>query len=305
MHRPLQWSAVAPVGPLARLGREFLHFSEIDSTNTHLLRRAAELPDGCIAIAESQTAGRGRLGRTWRSPRGASVMLSVLLHEPADSPLRAAASWVAGLAACEAIDRATPCRPRLRWPNDLVIGTRKLGGILVETTPLSASAGSNAPAEADSDEQPPQMQNPKSGIQNRNGVAIVLGIGINCLQQRGHFADELATKATSLEIESTQPIDRCAVARELIAALDVRIADALRDESALETARQAWLARCADIGEPATFIRDGREYRGIVREFVGDGDMLVRLDDGEEMRFEAAKTTRLWPGESADPSRPR
>ena len=181
-------------GPLARLASRVFTFDEIDSTNAFLLARADELPDGAIAAAEFQSAGRGRQGRQWTAPRGSSVMLSVLLIEPGDSVLLTRATMLASLAACEALDACTDQQVGLRWPNDLVLRGRKLGGVLAESTTLPPNRG-----------------------------AMVVGIGINCLQQRGHFDNGLAQKATSLEIESVLAIDRPAIAARLVARLDDRL----------------------------------------------------------------------------------
>ncbi len=126
-HSPISEALLARVPERARLGAAFHSFAEIDSTNAWLLARATELPDGAIATAEYQTAGRGRLGRRWLAPRGASILLSFLIREPADSPLITHAGLLAALATCEAIEATTDCRPGVRWPNDLALRA-KAGG---------------------------------------------------------------------------------------------------------------------------------------------------------------------------------
>ena len=251
-----------PGGPLRRLGQRVLTLAEVDSTNAYLLARAADLPDGTVACAEFQTAGRGRLGRRWEAPRGASVLLSVLLKEPAGSLLVRQATLLAAVAACEAIEQTTLCRPGLSWPNDLVIHGRKLGGIIVESTGLAA------------------------------GRAAVIGIGINCLQQRGHFSAELAERATSLEIESPEPIDRAAVARALVARLDDHLAGA-DSAGAGVNILAAWKSHCEDIGARVTLSADRRTYVGTVLDISDDGDLLVQLDEGGRRYFTSATTTRV------------
>lgn len=250
---------------LIRLGGSVLLFDSVSSTNAELLARAAELPDGTIAWAEMQTAGRGRLGRRWVAPKGSSVLLSLLLREPENSPLVALASLLACVAACEAVEAATDCRPTVRWPNDLTIGDRKLGGVLVESTSLAG-----------------------------RDRATVIGIGINCLQQRGHFAEGLETTATSLEIESTRPIDRLGVAARLVQRLDARFADRAPADAPAAAARRTWLDRCGDRGAWARLTRDGRDFEGVILDIDGAGNLLVQLDTGARMSFEAATTTRHW-----------
>src|SRR5262245_15113191 len=97
MHRPLTLEDLLPHGPLARIGRAIHLLDTAASTNELLLRHAGAV-DGAIATAEFQTAGRGRQGRRWEAPRGSSILLSVLLIEPADSPLIIHAAQLAGLA---------------------------------------------------------------------------------------------------------------------------------------------------------------------------------------------------------------
>lgn len=265
MHRPLSIADFPPPGELVRLGRAIHCFETIDSTNAFLLSHAAGLFDGALAVAEQQTAGRGRLRRTWAAPRGSSVLLSVLLHEAVNSKLLRDATMVASLATCRAIEDSTGCRPTVRWPNDLVIGRRKLAGVLAESTPLADDRR-----------------------------ALVIGVGLNCLQQRGHFAGELAEKATSLEIESATAIDRGAVARALVRQLDRALTRAA-NAGGLAEARGEWLARCEDRGQPVTLLVGRQTHRGTIVDIDPGGDLIVQLDTGERKAFEAATATRHWP----------
>jgi BirA family biotin operon repressor/biotin-[acetyl-CoA-carboxylase] ligase len=267
MHAPLTASDLFPAGPLRRLGRRIALFSELDSTNAYLLRNAAELPDGAVAAAEFQSAGRGRQGRRWFAPRGSSVLLSVLLIEPADSPRIAQATALAAVAAVEAIEAETTCRPALRWPNDLVVVGRKLGGVLAESTPLNNAS--------------------------RPQRALVIGIGLNCLQQPGHFPAELASSATSLEIECAQPIDRRSLARRLLERLDSHVADVADMHDNRDDLHQTWTARCGDLGRYVTLEENSRRYTGTVLEIADNGDLVVQLDSGGRRQFESTTTTRI------------
>ncbi|MGD8454151.1 MAG: biotin--[acetyl-CoA-carboxylase] ligase [Phycisphaerae bacterium] len=254
-----------PDGPLRRLGWHVDVFDEVDSTNAYLLARAGDLPDGAVACAEFQHAGRGRLGRRWEAPRGGSVLLSVLLKGPATSPLLRQATLLGAVAACEAIEATTDCRPVLRWPNDLMIGGRKIGGVLVESTTVGGAAQR----------------------------AVVLGIGVNCLQQRAHFAGPLADVATSLEIESPHAIDRLAVARGLLARLDERLCVDADEVAVMAEVLAAWKGRCDDVGRRVRLQHDRRTQSGTVLDISEDGDLLVQLDDGGRRYFASAATTRL------------
>jgi BirA family biotin operon repressor/biotin-[acetyl-CoA-carboxylase] ligase len=275
MHTPLSETNLLPDGPLQRIGRRVVAFSELNSTNSYALAQATDLPDGAVVLSEYQSAGRGRLGHTWQSPRGASILLSVLLKEPAASPLIKRATMLAALATCEAVEAAGFCRPLLRWPNDLLLSGRKVAGVLVESSPLPKSTG-----------QMPLR-------------AIVLGIGINCLQQRGHFTGELADSATSLEIESPSPVDRAPVARCLLETLDRHVTNLAvegpnrTDAAGSEGLVAAWKAHCNDLGRRVTLRHDRKTYSGTVLDITDDGDLLIELDRGGRHCFAAATTTRI------------
>lgn len=265
MHRPLTQNDLLPDGPLARLGSSVHVFAEIDSTNRFLLDQAASLPDGAVASANYQSAGRGRLGHAWVAARGSSILLSVLLHEAEDSPLVRLAALVGALAACQAVEECTPCQPRLRWPNDLVLRRRKLGGVLAEAT---------------------RMPDRRRGL--------VIGVGINCLQHRGHFPPELHEKATSLEIESDQPIHRAPLAARLVACLDRHAATIASRPDCVDLWRQAWQRHSDDLGQHVQLVEDGQVYSGTIVELAAEGDLIVQLEVGGRRRFSAQTASRVW-----------
>jgi len=262
-HRPLTAADLLPHGPLRRVGRQLLLYDTLDSTNTLLLSRAHELPDGTVAHAEFQTAGRGRLGRTWLAPRGSSVLLSVLLRERRNSPALRLGGLLAAVAACEAIEAVTECTPTVRWPNDILLTGGKLGGVLAESRAVG-----------------PQR-------------ALVLGIGLNCLQQPGHFTGELAGRAVSLECVSTRPVMRAAVAASLLQRLDAWLDRVAADADGWEQVRHAWQMRCDDFGRRITLAHDGRTYTGTALEISAGADIVVELDRGGRRHFSASGTTRL------------
>ena len=268
-HRPLSHADLLPDGPLQRLGTRLLLFSEIESTNAFLLAHAAGLPDGALAFAELQTQGRGRLGRRWIAPRGSSVLCSALLIEPPQSRRTELLPLLAGLAAAEGIELASGINPLLRWPNDLTVRGRKLGGVLIESIPLATHSHLGGPARA-----------------------VAIGIGLNVLQQQGHFPNELAEKATSLEIVSPIAVNRAAVAQRLTERLDHHLMEA--QVGSAEALRTAWLARCQDIGTRARLLHDGTEFEGTIIDLDLHGDLVVQLDQGGVRCFRGASTSRVW-----------
>ncbi len=266
--RPLSADDLLRGGALSVLGRQVLVFDEVDSTNSALRKRAAELPDGTIAHAELQSAGRGRQGRRWETPRGAGVLLSVLLHEPAATPLRACAAMFASVALCEAVESIAALAPGVRWPNDVTLAGRKLAGVLVESTRVVRAAAASQ--------------------------SLVIGIGLNCLQQRGHFAGELAQRAISLEIASPRPVDRAAVAAALVARLDAWVARLRTEAGAAADVRRAWRQRSADIGGHVRLRQADARFAGTVIDVDESGDLVVQLSEGGRAHFGAATTTREW-----------
>jgi BirA family biotin operon repressor/biotin-[acetyl-CoA-carboxylase] ligase len=148
-------------------------FTTLDSTNRRALDAArGGAADGLVVVADEQTAGRGRLGRTWEAPPGSSLLVSVLLRREGD-PGRAV--MAAGVALAGAVEEVAGVGAGVKWPNDLVVGERKLAGLLAEV----------------------------------DGDAVVIGAGCNVNWES--FPDELAATATACNLEAGRPVDRDAL----------------------------------------------------------------------------------------------
>jgi len=275
-HGPLTATDLLPNGALRRLGRRVLMHETVESTNKLLLEQGRAVGDGALAYAELQTAGRGRLGRRWDAPRGSSILLSILLLEPADSLLQSHGALLGTVAASESIEAETDLQPAVRWPNDLVHSGRKLGGVLAE----SCSA----------------LGDPVDGAHVPAGAtrAVVIGVGINCYQQRTHFRGELFDKATSLDCETEHPVRRAQVAARLLQRLDHWLMRTTADADGWEALRSAWRERCEDLGQRVRLEHDGRHWAGTVLDISDEGDLIVQLDQGGRRHFAAATTTRVW-----------
>ncbi|UCD27942.1 MAG: biotin--[acetyl-CoA-carboxylase] ligase [Planctomycetota bacterium] len=223
--------------------------------------------DGFVVLADYQTAGRGRQGQSWLSPRGASVLCSVLLiRTDPNSPeakmsIGGRLTLIAAVASCEAIRQAADLTPTLKWPNDLRISGRKLGGILVESRPIS------------------DMRR-----------AWVIGIGINCLQHDGHFEPEIQDTAISLEQAASHGVDRVIVARELLRSLDRWLTEPLPDDDKIHT---KWLHYADPIGQRVHLSKGGQEYVGRTVDIDPGGGLIVQLDDGRQEWFDPMITTLL------------
>lgn len=231
-------------------GEEFHYLEEVDSTNIRLEQMAKQgAPQGTVLLAGRQTAGRGRLGRSFLSREGVGLYMSVLLR-PDCSPMELMhLTCATGVYMCDAIEKAVGIRPGVKWTNDLVLGRRKLAGIL---TKLGL------------------------GTDGRVDWAIV-GVGINCCQSLEDFPPELQATAGSLAMALGGPVDRAKVAAAIMegfAALD-------RD---LLTCQGEILSRyrrdCITIGQDISIHRGDQVRYGHAEDVDGEGALVVRFPDG-------------------------
>lgn len=217
--------------------------STIGSTNDEALAWAAEGgADLSVVIADEQTAGRGRLGRTWRTPRGTAIAVSVILRGPSD-PLPHY-SRLAGLGAMAVADacRSMGLQASIKWPNDILVEGRKLAGVLVE------SAWTGAALEA-----------------------AVIGIGINVLEASGPPPESVRYPATSMETSLGRPPIRAEVLRELLSALITWRTKLDSDEFIA-----AWEKRLAWRGRQVALLRDGQPpVRGKLSGLAPDGSLKI------------------------------
>ncbi|MCH7597071.1 MAG: biotin--[acetyl-CoA-carboxylase] ligase [Planctomycetes bacterium] len=254
-----------------RIGRRVEYVESLDSTNAEAWRRIEHADaDGLVVFAEHQTAGRGRLGRTWEAPRGAGLLMSVVVFDQPvgqdcvanDSATGARLGVAIAVATCDAIARTAGVTVVIKWPNDLLIGGRKVAGILIESRKLSDAR-----------------------------VAYVIGIGINCLQHRGHLIGPLAKTATSLEIESEFAIDRTALAVEVLRHLEEWVLPVPAVN--VDRLRAAWMQRCEPMGRRVHLLHGGKAYAGSMIDIDPGAGLVVQLDEGGVRAFSALETTVL------------
>ena len=228
----------------------FHFFPELDSTNDRLKAMArGKAPHGTVLIADHQTGGHGRMGRTFHSPEGVGVYLSILLRPncaPADLMHLTCATAVA---MCDAVEAAAGFRPGIKWTNDLVYGKRKLGGILTEL-----------------------------GLNTKGRVDYaIIGIGINCCQQEADFAPDIRTIAGSLAMISGREIDRIKVAAAMMESL-------YRMDNILLSDKAALLAQyrkdCLTVGQDISLLRGDLVHHGRALDVDNNGALVVRYTDG-------------------------
>lgn len=242
-------AGLARVSPrLDRIARR-IHWLDTTGSTNDVAARLADLgvEEGTIVVAEAQTAGRGRHGRTWFSPPGAGLYVSIVLKPASAAPLITLAS---GVAIAEGIRAATALPVELKWPNDIIFERRKLGGVLTES---SAQPGAR-----------PQ---------------VVVGFGVNI--QATAYPSELAARATSIESETGRPVDRGLILAEILAAFAGRYAD-LRSGK-FDAILSAWRRLAPTFtGSPVEWDGPGGVMRGRVLDIDREGALLVRVGDTVE-----------------------
>ncbi len=239
-------AAALPAPLRRRLGALQVHW-QLDSTNSHLLRQANALADRSLCLAELQSAGRGRRGRSWQMPLGGGLALSLYRRFDAALASLAGLSLVAGLAAVQALAACGVTGVGLKWPNDLVAHGAKLGGILVEL-----------------------------GGEALGPCHAVIGIGINL--RLGVAAAQIGQAATDVAALGTLP-SRNLLAARLIAALEAALDEFVRDGFAAFAPRYAAL----DVlrGQPVEVLRAGGSEPGIARGIDARGALRVAFASGE------------------------
>ncbi|MFO0583622.1 MAG: biotin--[acetyl-CoA-carboxylase] ligase [Anaeromyxobacter sp.] len=246
------------------LGQELEAHEELGSTNDRAKELAGEGAEhGAVVIAETQTAGRGRRGRTWVSPPRKNLYFSVVLR-PDLSPVRAAElTLVASIAICEAL-RHAGVPAGIKWPNDLYASGKKLGGILTE---LAAD--------------PDRVQ------------WVVVGVGVNVNMRREDFPPELEPIATSVAIERGEPAPRALFAAACLTGLEEWLD--VHAEQGFEAILDGWRERSVTLGQPVIVKADEGEYEGVAEDLDPTGALLVRMADGTVRRFVAGDVTLLRP----------
>lgn len=222
-------------------------FETIGSTNAWVLERAREgAPEGLVAVADHQEAGRGRLGRRWVEPPGSSLLASVLLRPELDLDRLHLAAAVAALAAADACQAEAGVAPDLKWPNDLVVGGAKLAGVL---------------AEAD--------------LVGDRVAAVVVGVGLNVNWPPGP-GDRLPAGGVALNQLTGSDVDRHRLLVAMLASLEARCRD-LADRTGQATQATAYRRRCATVGQVVRIQLADEAFTGTAADVSPEGHLLVEV----------------------------
>jgi BirA family biotin operon repressor/biotin-[acetyl-CoA-carboxylase] ligase len=240
------------------IGRPLRVVEETSSTNDAVMAAGhAGEPEGLAILADRQTSGRGRRGRSWASLPGVGIWTSILLRPPV-SPLQAPLlTLMAGLATAEAIASVARVEPLLKWPNDLLLDGRKVVGILTEMTTTGQRIGH-----------------------------VAVGIGINVHQRREDFPESVRETATSIDLAAGCRVDRGEVAATLYDSLDRWYAAVCGDGTSMIL--QAARARTATLGKPVMVDTGEEKWQGTAVDLDEDGALLVVDARGAIQRVLAA-----------------
>ena len=239
--------------------RDIRWFDSIDSTNRYLLEAArGGAAHGVVAVADHQTAGRGRLGRRWEAPPGSNLLVSVLIRLDLPAEDRHLASAAVALAAASAITEETGLTPGVKWPNDLLAPDgRKLAGVLAEAD----LAG------------PPEHGHPP----------IVVGIGINVAWplSDADLPETLVGEATSLQQEAGRPVDRSALLSSLLGNLGPRLTLLGTPDGRARLASDL-RSRCVTVGSRVRVELADGQIEGTATDVTDQGHLVVDTGSGSE-----------------------
>jgi BirA family biotin operon repressor/biotin-[acetyl-CoA-carboxylase] ligase len=256
-YEPLDVDRIEAARRGAVIGRKIVVFKSTGSTNDIAWEYAGKIDNhGLCVLAESQTKGRGRRGRTWYSKPGESILCSILLTKL--SIEAEGLTLAAAVATAEAVREMCGVHCRIKWPNDLLAGDRKLAGILVEKRTV------------------------------RGADRFVTGIGINCRQEAADFDQaKLNLPATSLTVETGKSIDRTDLVCRLLDNMELWLG------RPAETIIERWLELSGMLGRRVSVECDGSRFSGTCRGVDPVHGLIVQPDRGAIRFFPAGQTSLI------------
>lgn len=233
------------------LGKEFIYLEEVDSTNIYAKKIALLKPEGTIVLAEKQNKGKGRRGRNWDSSYGTGIWMSLILKPNIITSDAVMLTQVAAAAVVTALNEQLDCNAKIKWPNDIVVGNKKVCGILTE---LSGE------------------------IESLN--YIVLGIGINVNQNLESFPDDIKEKAISLKACLGRHLSRKQILLSVLKYLNIFYNQFIKDNS-LENIIDICKKESATLSKEIRIIKDDDDMEGKAIDLTNRGGLLVEDRQGQ------------------------
>ena len=247
------------------MGQKVVVYNSTASTNDVAAEYAKNKNnDGLVVLAEEQVQGRGRSGNKWVSGKGDSVICSILLTECGINA--ELLSLTIAVATAEAIGKCTKAEAKIKWPNDIILNNKKVAGILVESKKAS----------------------PSTTLRTGKFTAYVIGIGINCHQNKLDFPAELRKTATSIDIETGGSIDRISLIKRLLTSIDNWLEIAEQDK---EEVIEHWQQLSTQLGQRVSLVYNKKKFAGNCIGIDPENGLVLQLDTGGIRIFPAAQTT--------------
>ncbi|MBQ6387163.1 MAG: biotin--[Ruminococcus sp.] len=241
------------------IGKKLIVLDTVGSTNDYLKSLGGDgCPNGTVVTTREQNRGKGRLGRSWIGNRDENIAFSVLLRPQLALRDVMPITPLAGLAICKALRKTTGLDCRIKWPNDIIVGKKKLVGILTEMS-----------AEFDAVEY------------------IVIGIGVNVDQTE--FPEDIAHKATSILLQTGMYYEKSRLLATLLGEIE-RVFTRNRLELPPDTLKE-YVALCATIGKSVAFQRNGHAVSGTAVDVTASGGLRVMLSDGTVLTVSSGEVT--------------
>lgn len=251
---------IAPLLTTKEIGRNMQVFSEIGSTNTAAKKLASErVPDGTVIIADKQTEGRGRMGRSFESPSGTGIYMSLVLYPKFGLECAPLITSAAACAVAEAIDEVCGCDVSIKWVNDLYLNGRKICGILTEAS---------------------------LGLEMKNLDHAVIGIGVNVRNVRNVFGEELGNIATSIEDETGVKADRNVLCGAMLNKLEHYLGMVESREFLNEYRRRELLT-----GNTITANVGGNTLTGMAMGIDDNANLIIKLPDGKLKKLSSGEAS--------------
>jgi len=243
------------------VGRTLHCFESIDSTNRMAKQLAASgAPDGAVVVAEHQTCGRGRLGRSWDAPPGACVLCTVIFYPDIEPEFLFRLTMMASVAVVDALLATAGIRAGIKWPNDVYAGDKKICGILTEV-----------------------------GCSQQSVQYAVIGLGINVnwdLKNNGHLCDS----ATSLSAVCGKNISRVKILQELLMQMDKGYG-IIHDEASLHI---QWMQRCMHLGKTVRILSGRDSLEGKAEGITEKGYLMLQSADGNRHEIVCGDVSLRW-----------
>ena len=245
------------------IGKEILFFDEVDSTNDVAMQRGASgMAEGLVVLSEGQSHGKGRMGRTWVSPKNVNIYISILLRPDISPQYAPVMTMMSAISTARAITEVTGLETTIKWPNDILIDRKKVSGILTEM----------------------------NAEQERINY-IVAGIGINVNMNKQDFPEDLRMPATSLAECLGKRVDRMNLLFTLIKILEQDYEELKND--GIKSIFRRWRKGCDILNRRIEVSLPDEKITGVAEDLTPEGGLVMRLDNREKRIIYAGDVTTI------------